>query len=197
MLVGFLRRPCRRADRLCTVHRDAAWVDTVTTYVTGPIGQIFLRLMFMLVMPLLFSALVVGIAGDGRHPRARAHRLARRWPTRSSSPAIAVVLGLVAGQPAPAGRRASIRRWRSELLAQGAERRRRIVARQRPSSRPGIDMLIVASCRTTSSTRHAEQRTILAVMFFALMFGIGLVLTPTPRPHDASSAASRACSRCR
>src|SRR5918997_5855733 len=44
---------------------DAAWVETVTTYVTGPIGQIFLRLIFMLVIPLLFSALVVGIAEMG------------------------------------------------------------------------------------------------------------------------------------
>ena len=43
----------------------AGWVDTVTTYVTGPIGQIFLRLLFMLVIPLLFSALVVGIAEMG------------------------------------------------------------------------------------------------------------------------------------
>src|SRR5688572_33258195 len=44
---------------------DAAWVDTFTTYVTGPIGQIFLRLLFMLVIPLLFSALVVGISEMG------------------------------------------------------------------------------------------------------------------------------------
>jgi Na+/H+-dicarboxylate symporter len=34
----------------------AEWVQAVTTYVTGPIGQIFLRLLFMLVIPLLFAA---------------------------------------------------------------------------------------------------------------------------------------------
>src|SRR5687768_2817618 len=45
--------------------RDADWVATVVTYVTNPIGQIFLRLLFMLVIPLLFSALVVGIAEMG------------------------------------------------------------------------------------------------------------------------------------
>ena len=37
-----------------STQRDAAWVDIVTTYVTQPIGQIFLRLIFMLVIPLLF-----------------------------------------------------------------------------------------------------------------------------------------------
>lgn len=31
--------------------RDATWVDQVTTYLTGPIGQVFLRLLFMLVIP--------------------------------------------------------------------------------------------------------------------------------------------------
>ena len=46
-------------------QQGAPWVDVVTTYVTGPIGQIFLRLIFMLVIPLLFSALVVGIAEMG------------------------------------------------------------------------------------------------------------------------------------
>src|SRR3546814_1250542 len=48
-----------------TFARDAVWVETVITYVTNPVGQIFLRLLFMLVIPLLFSALVVGIAEMG------------------------------------------------------------------------------------------------------------------------------------
>ncbi|MGZ8298535.1 MAG: cation:dicarboxylate symporter family transporter, partial [Allosphingosinicella sp.] len=47
------------------VAPDAAWADTLRTYVTGPVGQIFLRLLFMLVIPLLFSALVIGIAEMG------------------------------------------------------------------------------------------------------------------------------------
>ena len=41
----------------------AAWVDWVATNVANPIGQIFLRLLFMLVIPLILSALVVGVAG--------------------------------------------------------------------------------------------------------------------------------------
>src|SRR3546814_19568027 len=44
---------------------DAGWVEMLTTYVTQPIGQIFLRLLFMLVIPLLFSALVIGVAEMG------------------------------------------------------------------------------------------------------------------------------------
>ena len=48
-----------------TTASGAPWVEFVTTYVTQPIGQVFLRLLFMLVIPLLFSALVVGISEMG------------------------------------------------------------------------------------------------------------------------------------
>src|SRR4028119_1762806 len=48
-----------------STQADARWVEILTTYVTQPIGQIFLRLLFMLVIPLLFSALVVGISEMG------------------------------------------------------------------------------------------------------------------------------------
>jgi Na+/H+-dicarboxylate symporter len=44
--------------------------------------------------------------------------------------------------------------------------------------------------------KAAAENTILAVMFFALMLGIGLVLTRTPAT-ETCCAASRACSRCR
>src|SRR5687767_15373625 len=43
----------------------AEWVVWLTDYVTGPIGSIFMRLLFMLVIPLLFAALVIGIAEMG------------------------------------------------------------------------------------------------------------------------------------
>jgi DAACS family dicarboxylate/amino acid:cation (Na+ or H+) symporter len=40
----------------------APWLDAVVRNVAQPIGQVFIRLLFMLVIPLLFSALVLGIA---------------------------------------------------------------------------------------------------------------------------------------
>lgn len=44
---------------------DAPWLQALTNYVTQPVGQIFLRLPFMLVIPLIFSALVLGVAEMG------------------------------------------------------------------------------------------------------------------------------------
>ena len=47
---------------------DSTWLPWVVQNITLPTGQIFLRLLFMLVIPMLFSALVIGICGlDVRH----------------------------------------------------------------------------------------------------------------------------------
>ena len=43
---------------------EARWVDELSFYL-GKIGDIFLRLLFMLVIPLLVSALIVGVAEMG------------------------------------------------------------------------------------------------------------------------------------
>jgi DAACS family dicarboxylate/amino acid:cation (Na+ or H+) symporter len=48
-----------------TLGADTPWVVWLTDNVTGPAGQIFLRLLFMMVIPLLFSALVIGVAEMG------------------------------------------------------------------------------------------------------------------------------------
>jgi DAACS family dicarboxylate/amino acid:cation (Na+ or H+) symporter len=43
----------------------APWVDTLVTYVAQPVGQIFLGMLFMVVMPLVFTTLALGVAGLG------------------------------------------------------------------------------------------------------------------------------------
>jgi DAACS family dicarboxylate/amino acid:cation (Na+ or H+) symporter len=40
-------------------------VESVNTYVAVPIGQIFLRMLFMVVMPLVFASISLGVAGLG------------------------------------------------------------------------------------------------------------------------------------
>ena len=44
---------------------DAPWAEALRYYFTEPVGTIFLRLLFMLVIPLLFAALVIGVAEMG------------------------------------------------------------------------------------------------------------------------------------
>ena len=65
MLIGFVVGLLGGLAVNLTVGGDAPWVLWLTSNITGPAGQIFLRLLFMLVLPLLFSALVVGVAEMG------------------------------------------------------------------------------------------------------------------------------------
>ena len=65
MLIGFVVGLAGGMAVNLLVGADAPWVVWVTSNITGPAGQIFLRLLFMLVIPLLFSALVVGVAEMG------------------------------------------------------------------------------------------------------------------------------------
>ncbi len=45
---------------------DSAWINFVNTNLLRPIGQIFLRSIFMIVVPMVFSALVIGVYDLGR-----------------------------------------------------------------------------------------------------------------------------------
>ena len=131
-----------------TFARDAAWVETVVTYVTNPIGQIFLRLLFMLVIPLLFAALVVGIAEMGEVRALRKIGLTTlAYTVIVSSIAVAISLAAVnLLRPGDGVDPAAAR----ELLAEGGEGAASIVAAsaERPGSTPSS-----RSCPTTSSRR--------------------------------------------
>ncbi|UNK50900.1 dicarboxylate/amino acid:cation symporter [Lysobacter sp. S4-A87] len=156
------------------VGADTGWVKTFTTYVTQPAGTLFLRLIFMLVIPLLFSALVIGVAemGDVR-------ALGRiGWRTLGYTvvvSGIAVILGLLLVNWLQPG--AGVDPVRAQqLLSEGSERASAIVGSTHVQPK-GLDMLMAIV--PDNIVKAAADNTILAVMFFALMLGIGLVLTRT------------------
>ena len=157
-------------------QRDAAWVETFTTYVTQPIGQIFLRLIFMLVIPLLFSALVVGISEMGEIQALKRVGLRTLAYTVIVS-AIAVAVSLAAVnllQPGAGVDRAAA----TEMLQQSAGRAGEIVktGAEQPS---GIDAFVSIIPNNLVEVMGSNSA-ILSVMFFALFFGIGLLITDTP-----------------
>ena len=159
-----------------STQRDAAWVDIVTTYVTQPIGQIFLRLIFMLVIPLLFSALVVGISEMGEVRSLK--RVGLRtlvYTIVVSAIAVAVSLAVVNIFKPGAG---VDREAAAELLAGQADRAGEIVKTgvEQPS---GVDAFINIIPNNLVEVMGSNSA-ILSVMFFALFFGIGLLLTDTP-----------------
>lgn len=158
-----------------TGNAEAGWVQNFTTYVTNPFSKTFLNLIFMLIVPLLFSALVVGIAemGDIR-------ALGRiGWKTLAYTvvlSAVAVLLGLVLVNVLKPGVGVD-QALAQQLLTENAERAQQIVASIDKQPK-GLDMLLSIVPDNVLSAA-SNNGSILALMFFAVMFGVGLVLTPS------------------
>ena len=143
---------------------------------TQPIGQVFLRLLFMLVIPLLFSALVVGISEMGEiRALKRVGLRTLAYTVIVSSIAVAVSLAAVNILKPGAG---VDRAAAQEMLEQSAGRASEIVqtSAEQPS---GIDAF-VSIVPNNLVELMGSNSAILSVMFFALFFGIGLLLTDTP-----------------
>lgn len=154
----------------------AAWLDTVVTYVTTPIGQVFLRLLFMLVLPLIISALVIGIAEMGEIKALKAVGLKTLGYTVAVS-AIAVAISLAVVnllQPGAGVDPVTARAMIGDASAGAAG-----ILEKTSVAKTGIDAIvgIVPSNFVTAMS----ENDVLAVMFFALFFGIGLLLVQGPR----------------
>ena len=172
MLIGFIAGLSLGLVAHYASGADAGWVQWLTANITQPAGTLFLRLIFMLIIPLLFSALIMGVAemGDVRS-------LGRvGWKTLGYTviaSGLAVVLGLVLVNWLQPG--AGIDRAAADaMLAQGADRAQAIVGGVGTQAK-GVDLLL--GIVPDNVVKAAAENTILAVMFFALMLGIGLVLT--------------------
>jgi DAACS family dicarboxylate/amino acid:cation (Na+ or H+) symporter len=148
---------------------DAAWVGFVADNLAAPAGTIFLRLLFMLVVPLVFSALVVGIAGiDGRQlgrlgVKTLVYALVLSF--------VAAVIGLVL----------------VNLVRPGAGEAQALRALARAAAAPAA---VLPAARTTAAdlivalvpdnpVKAAASGDLIGVIVFALVFGVAARLTRT------------------
>ena len=182
MLIGFIVGLGGGLFVNLTVGADAPWVIWLTSNITGPAGQIFLRLLFMLVIPLLFSALVVGVAEMGDlKSLGRAGLKTLLLTIVVSGVAVVIGLGMVNLFRPGAGVDADLAQ---QLLAQGREGAQGIVSGAPETIQLGqffLD-LIPSNFFTAASANQ-----ILPVMVFALFFGIGLVMTKSPNTDRLQS----------
>ncbi len=175
MLIGFVVGLGGGLAVNMLVGPETEWVVWVTTNITGPAGQIFLRLLFMLVIPLLFSALVIGVAEMGD-----LKSLGRAgWKTLALTilmSGIAVIIGLAMVNVFQPGGGVD-RDLAAQLLAQGAEGAGNIVENAPETIQLGQFFLELIPSNVFTA---AAENQILPVMVFALIFGIGLVMAKSP-----------------
>ena len=134
-----------------------------------PLGQVFLRLLFMLVLPILFSALVIGIAevGVGHLGRLGGRMLGYTVLVSAISVLIGVILVNVLrpGRGLPDEVRAA---------ATGVNAPAPV---KPPETRP-VDFLVAMV--PDNPVKAAANGDMLAVIVFSLLFGIALAVTRTP-----------------
>jgi DAACS family dicarboxylate/amino acid:cation (Na+ or H+) symporter len=153
--------------------RGSPALDTFTRYVAQPVGQVFLRLLFMLVVPLLFSALALGVAGVG-NVRALGRIGLRTLLYTVGVSVIAVLLGITLVNLLEPGRGLDPE-LRARLLAESADRVSAITAAKPAATGVNLFVQIIPD----NPLKAAASGDMLGWMFFSLMIGVGLCITRT------------------
>jgi DAACS family dicarboxylate/amino acid:cation (Na+ or H+) symporter len=167
---------------LATASDGQRWLADALDWVIGPLGQVFLRLLFMLVAPLLFAALALGIAGLGDLKSLGRLGLKTLAYTVTVS-AIAVVLGVVLVDLFRPGVGVDPA-LRERLLHDAAKNAASVTGGG--TVKTGVELFVqMVPDNVVKSTANGDY---LALMVFALLFGVGMVLAKSEKV-DALKAA--------
>lgn len=168
-------------------HPRVAWI---VDHITAPVGQLFLRLLLMIVVPLVFSSLVVGVAGIGDIRKLGRVGL-KSFVYCFVLSAISVVIGLTLANTIRPGERidpttkaALEQRYGSDATKQ-VEAATKAGAVQSPLMQvvetivPSNPFAAVAGVPSNPSTATSGGTpNMLQLMFFALLVGIAITLIP-------------------
>ncbi|HWP02037.1 MAG TPA: dicarboxylate/amino acid:cation symporter, partial [Gemmatimonadaceae bacterium] len=159
-----------------TLGAEHVLVEWTNRYVAGPVGQIFLRMLFMIVVPLIFASISLGVAGLGDVRRvgrvggkAIAYFLA--------STALAATLGLVLVSAVRPGATLDPTVREELLQTYAGDASSRVQAAQ--TSNFGIETLV--NIVTRNPIKSAVDLDLLGLIFFSLMFGAALTLISEQR----------------
>ncbi len=159
-------------------HPKVIWtVDNITQ----PVGQLFLRLLLMIVVPLVFSSLVVGIAGIGDIRKLGRVGL-KSFGYCLVISAISVAIGLTLANTIRPGKR--IDPSTSAALQQrfANDANTRVEDAKKASTASTTPLMSVVETIVPKNPFYAiaakEDANMLHLMFFALMLGIAITLIP-------------------
>jgi dicarboxylate/amino acid:cation (Na+ or H+) symporter, DAACS family len=147
-------------------HQTVEWVNT---YVAGPVGQVFLRMLFMIVIPLVFASISLGVAGLGDlrkigrvGGKAMGYFLGTTFLAAFFG--LAMVLIVDPGSAVP-------NEVKQELMATYATDAQGKVEQQAVS---GFGIETFVNIVTRNPVKSAADSDLLGIIFFGLMFGVAL-----------------------
>jgi len=145
-------------------------------YLMDPIGQIFLRLIFMIVVPMVMSGLMLGVYQlSNHHGLARVAKRTLFFTLLASSASVAVGISLVnLAQP---GVGLDI----SQMLGDNASVNK--IQQNAAQAKPVVQSLLeIIPKNPFASATQALEGEMLSLMFFSLAFGAALAATNGDKP---------------
>jgi len=154
---------------------DAAWVRWVGDNIANPVGQIFLRMLLMTVIPLVFASITLGVAGIGDVRKlGRIGGITLLYFLASTTIAVIIGLALVnlvnpgdGIDPVTRQQLFDTYRGQAEGLAPAG------------GTRFGIETFVNFVPR--NPVQAAANMDMLGVIFFSLVFGAALTMLPAER----------------
>ncbi len=146
------------------------WLLWVSSTLAVPLGQVFLRLLLMTVVPIVFTSIALGVAGIG-DVRMLGRLGGRTLAYFAGSTLLAAVIGLVLVNAIRPGDGLD-ETTRDQLMTQFSQTG---VAQSGPASF-GVNTFVAIVPR--NPVQAAADTDMLALIFFSLMFGAALILIP-------------------
>ncbi len=158
-------------------HPTVVWI---VDHITQPVGQLFLRLLLMIVVPLVFASLIVGVAGIGDIRKLGRVGL-KSFAYCLVISAISVAIGITLANTIQPGRR--IDPGTSAALQQryASDATKTVAAAQASSATTKPLMSVVETIVPKNpffAVSGKEDPNMLHIMFFALVIGIAITLLP-------------------
>lgn len=162
-------------------EESIAWIDWTIKNFTEPVGQLFLNLLLMIVVPLVFSSLVVGVAGIGDVRKLGRIGL-KSFGYCLIISAISVVIGLSLANTLQPGKQISpeIKAQMEQRFGGDAAKRVEDEKKTKAANTDSALMQVVKTIvpKNIFSSISSENPNMLHLMFFALIIGVAITLLP-------------------
>jgi DAACS family dicarboxylate/amino acid:cation (Na+ or H+) symporter len=166
-----------------TLGGETPNVTWIVENFTRPIGQLFLNLLLMIVVPLVFSSLVVGVAGIGDIRKLGRIGL-KSFGYSLVISAISVGIGLTLantirpGDRMDAATKTKLEQKYSSDAGKNVENAKKAEEASKDTALMSVVKTIVP--KNVFSSISGENPNMLHIMFFALIVGVAITLLPAP-----------------
>ena len=154
-------------------------IDWVTRNVTDPVGQIFLRLLLMTVVPLVFSSLIMGVAGIGDIRKLGRIGL-KSFGYCLVISSISVLIGITLANTIQPGKRIdpAIAHQLQQRYGVDASKKVEEAATSRVPDSPFMQVVKTLVPANPFAAISGENPNMLHLMFFATILGVAITLIP-------------------